>query len=248
MNAPLWAGYGAVLGAVFGSFIATLIIRWPLGRGLSGRSSCDSCERTLRWFELMPLASFVAQNGRCRGCRTRIGRLHVAVEIVCAAVGAVSLGLAPGVTGFAGALFGWLLVALAALDFIHFWLPDRLTGALALAGLASALADVSPALADRLIGGAAGYATLALIALVYRRVRGREGMGAGDPKLLGAIGLWTGWQALPSVLLGASAAGLAMALVLALRGKVSADTRLPFGTMLAAAAFPVWLYTVALPL
>ena len=95
-------------------------------------------------------------------------------------------------------MFGWLLLALAALDVAEFWLPDALTGALALAGLAS-IAVAPPDWPDRLIGGVAGFASLWLIGFAYRRLRGREGLGGGDPKLLGAIGLWVGWAMLPFV-------------------------------------------------
>ena len=121
---------------------------------------------------------------------------------------AVSLVLVPGWLGLAGALFGWVLLTLALLDAGHFWLPDKLTLPLLLLGLAIVN---EPPLLHRLIGAAAGYAVLALIALAYRAARGREGLGGGDPKLLAAIGAWLGWQALPFVLLAASLAGLAWA-------------------------------------
>jgi leader peptidase (prepilin peptidase) / N-methyltransferase len=241
--AALWAASGALAGAIAGSFIATLIVRWPAQRRLNGRSACDTCSAQLRWFELVPIVSFAAQFGMCRHCAAPITPVHPIVEILCAAVGALSLGFVPGITGLCGAMLGWLLVALGMLDLLHFWLPDRLTAALALSGLAAMVAGVPPPLSDRLIGGAAGFLSLAAIAFAYQRIRGRDGMGAGDPKLFGAIGLWTGWQVLPLVLLGASAAGLGAAFILALRSRVSADTRLPLGTMLAAAAFPVWLYS-----
>ena len=154
------------------------------------------------------------------------------------------MAVAPGAVGATGALFAWLLIALAALDLRHFWLPDRLTLALAVAGLVAGLIDPAVSMRDRLIGGLVGYAALAGIALAYRLVRKREGLGGGDPKLLGAIGLWLGWQSLPFVLLGASGAGLAAVGLLMLRGKtVSTSMRLPFGTLLAVAAFPVWMVT-----
>ncbi len=242
--AAIWAPAlcGVVLGAVIGSFVATLVLRWPAGRDLGGRSACDGCGAQLRPSELVPLLSYALQGGRCRRCTERIDPTHVVIEGLCALAGGAAFGLVPGAAGWAGALFGWLLVALAALDFKHFWLPDRLTGALAVLGLASGLAGLDPALGDRLIGGAAGFATLWLIGASYRKWRQREGLGAGDPKLFGAIGLWIGWQALPLVLLGASGVGLSVALGMALRGKVSGETRLPLGTLLAVAAFPAWIW------
>lgn len=150
--------------------------------------------------------------------------------------------LAPGQAGFMGALFGWLLVALAALDLKHFWLPDRLTASVALVGIASGLTGLQPEMSDRLIGALAGYAALALIAGAYRWLRKRDGMGGGDPKMLGAIGAVLGWQALPFVVLGASVVGLSFVALQIVSGKtVTATDRVPLGALLALAAFPVWM-------
>ncbi len=239
---PFWPILLGVLGAVFGSFIATLAIRWPQGRSIAkGRSACDGCGRTLGAGELVPLASFVALRGRCRGCGTRIAPGHLVTELLGAAIGIVAGLVAPGFAGVAGSVCGWLLLALGAIDLAAFWLPDRLTGTLAIAALLGALAGVAPDLTDRLIGGAGGFATLWLVAVLYQRLRGRTGLGGGDPKLFGAIGLWLGWRALPTVLLIASLAGLAVVLVMAVAGRRPAATdRLPLGTLLAAAAFLCW--------
>ena len=94
-------------------------------------------------------------------------------------------------------------------------------------------------------GDGVGYGSLWLIAAGYRRLRGREGMGAGDPKLFGAIGLWVGWQMLPAILLIGSMIGLGVVLSARLRGAaVTADTALPFGALLAIAAYPAWLFMI----
>jgi leader peptidase (prepilin peptidase)/N-methyltransferase len=170
---------------------------------------------------------------------------HPIIEAIAAAIGLVALLVLPGVPGLFVAASGWLLVALAILDLRYLWLPDRLTAALGVAGLAAWLAGLAPPLADRIAGGIAGYGALALIAWLYRRVRGREGLGAGDAKLLAAIGLWTGWQPLPLIVLGASVAGLAGAGLWRLAGRpVAAQTALPFGCLLALAAWPIVLFTI----
>ena len=240
-----WALALGVLGAVVGSFLANLAVRWTREESvMRGRSGCDGCGRTLSVAELVPLGSWLAQRGRCRGCGARIDVRHPLVEAGCALVGLSAGWAAPGWEGAAGAVFGWLLLTLATIDATDFWLPDELTGALALAGLASGW-WFAPGLSERLIGGAGGFAALWAIAVAYRALRGREGLGGGDPKLFGAIGLWLGWRMLPAVLLLAGLIGLGVAAFQALRGRgVAADTALPLGTFLAAAAYPAWLAMV----
>jgi leader peptidase (prepilin peptidase) / N-methyltransferase len=235
-----WALFGALAGLIAGSFLATLIMRWPRGEGLGGRSHCDACEKQLGVRDLVPILSFLFSKGRCRTCGATIDYRHVAIEFAAMLIGAIAFFVAPGWSGAGGALFGWLLLTLAALDVEHFWLPDALTGTLAATGLAFALLDND--LAARLIGAAAGFGSLALIAWGYRTLRKRDGMGAGDPKLLGAIGLWLGWEPLPFVLLGASLTGLLAVLTMRLRGgSIDGATKMPLGALLAIAAFPVWV-------
>lgn len=236
------AAAGALLGLLVGSYLATLTLRWPQGRSTAaGRSACDGCGRTLAWYELFPLLSFAALRGRCRTCATPIDRRHPTIEAAAALIGGVSLGLHPDTGGLLGAAFGWALLTLAILDAEHFWLPDAVTLPLLGAGLALGV-RFDPPFLDRLIGAAAGYALLAAIAVGYRRLRRRDGLGGGDPKLFGAIGAWLGWAALPFVLLLAALVGLVSVAVGAARGRaVTATTRLPFGAPLAVAAWAAWL-------
>jgi leader peptidase (prepilin peptidase)/N-methyltransferase len=233
----------AITGAILGSFIAALVSRWPQGRSvLSGRSHCESCDTALRPWHLVPVISWLALRGRCATCNAAIGRDALAIELFAAAIGALAFALHPGWAGLGIAAFGWLLLPLAWLDLRHYWLPHPLTLALAIGGLIAGFAGLPPDVTSRLIGAGAGLAMLWGIALAYRTLRGRDGLGGGDPLLLGAIGLWLGWQALPLVLLIASGAGLAIALVLQARGTVLDNaTRFPLGTLMAAAAWPVAL-------
>ena len=224
---------GAIGGAIVGSFLATVCIRWPEGRqAMAGRSSCDHCGRVLRVAELVPVLSAVISRGKCQSCGARIAPLHLAVEVGSAALAGIALLLQPNLNGVALALFWLLLLAPAVLDARHFWLPNALTAVLAVGGLLIGGLATGATLPDRLIGGAAGFVSLAVLAIAYSRLRGREGLGAGDPKLLAAIGLWTGWAALPGILAVASLAGLAIALV----QRRAASDRMPFGALLAGAA------------
>ena len=245
MSAPdlLWPAGLALLGAIAGSFLATIAIRWPQGRSaMRGRSACDACGRTLTGLDLVPLASAAVMRWRCRTCGAQIDPRHWQIEAVAALVG-LSAGLvAPGPLALAGAVFGWLLLVLAAIDAAEMWLPDELTLTLATGGVVTGLLLAPPSLIERLIGGMAGFASLWLIATGYKLLRGREGLGGGDPKLFGAIGLWLGWRMLPAVLLIAALVGLGVAAFAMLRGRdVAADTALPLGTFLAIAAYPAWL-------
>lgn len=237
---PLLLG---VLGAVFGSFIATLAIRWPEGRRVAqGRSACDACGARLRWFELVPVLSWLAQRGRCRHCGAPIAVSHPITEVAGAAIGLIAGIAAPGGEGALGAVFGWLLLALAALDLAAYWLPNSLNLALAATGLAAGAAGIGAVPGDRLIGGVGGFFVLWLVARGYRAMRGRHGLGGGDSKLFGAIGCWLGWHDLPLVLLAASLIGLAVVFAMIASGRrVRATDRLPFGVMLAAGAWAVWL-------
>ena len=234
---------GLVLGAIAGSFLATVLIRWPNGdSALSGRSECDSCHRRLSPGDLVPILSFLAARGRCRHCKAAIDPRHVAIEAAAAMLGLVALVAHPDLYGIVTALFGWWLLLLAALDAEHQWLPDALTLPLIAAGLPVAWLGTRPAITERLIGAAAGYAALAIIALFYRIVRRREGLGGGDPKLLAGLGAWLGWQQLPLVLLGAGLLGLLALLLRKVRGEaIAATDRLPLGTLMALTAWPIWL-------
>ena len=235
---PVLLGF---LGLILGSFIATLVIRWPAGRSVGGRSACDGCGRELAAAELIPLLSAVVLRGRCRTCAAPIAPTHWRIELVACLIGALSGWLAPGPAGIAGAAFGWLLLALATLDLTAWWLPDVLTGLLAAGGMAGGIYGLGPPLVDRLIGGAAGFGLLWVVGAAYRRVRGRIGMGGGDPKLFGGIGLWLGWAMLPPVLLVACLFGIGLLVVRRTGGgTVTRDDALPLGALLAAAAYPAW--------
>lgn len=241
----VWPLLLGILGLVFGSFIATVALRWPQGRSaMRGRSACDGCDKALAAHELIPLLSWVIQRGRCRACGKAIHAAHPAAEALGLTIGVAAGLVAPGWEGVAGAVFGWLLLALAALDLAAFWLPNRLTATLAVAGIVDGM-FFAPGWIDRILGGAIGFGLLYLVAFTYRHVRGREGLGGGDPKLFGAIGLWLGASMLAPVLLGASVTGLAVALAMKLSGReIGMTSRLPLGTLLAIAAFPAWLYSV----
>lgn len=228
---------GFALGAIFGSFIAVLVTRWPRGGAITGRSACDACGRTLGPVELVPLLSYLVLRARCRSCGARIDGRHFAIELAAALIGASAFLVSPDALGFAGMIFGLFLLALAVLDIEHYWLPDALTLPLMALGLIAAALLQPETIADRIIGALVGFIGLSLIGWLYKRLRGRSGLGGGDPKLLAGVGAWLGWPALPFVLLLASLAGLATVLT----RRLTMETKLPFGALLAVAGWPLWL-------
>lgn len=242
MEILLWPILGALLGLIAGSFLATLVVRWPKGESLLGRSRCDACQKQLGVLELVPLLSALASRGRCRSCGAAIDRRHTLLELAAALIGVLAMLASPGLMGLSGALLGWGLLALLALDAEHHWLPDRITMPLLGLGLLLGAGNF----ADRLLGAAIGGGTLLLLALAYRALRGREGVGLGDVKLMAALGAWLGPLLLGPLLLAAALLGLGMAAALKISGRgLPAGGRIPFGACLAAAAFPIWLFASA---
>lgn len=212
---------------------------------LLGRSRCDSCGASIAAWALVPVVSYVVQGRRARCCGARIDPIHPVAEIVAAGIGAVS-SLLPLAHAVAAAWFGWVLLTLALIDFRHFRLPNGIVAVLGGTGLASSLLLQTPSPVDSLIGAMAGYLSLEMVRRVYRRTRQRDGIGSGDPKMFAAIGAWVGWEPLPTVLMIGAVAGLIWAGCSRIAGrKIGWANRMPLGTLLAIAAWPVWLWWVA---
>jgi len=204
---------------------------------LRPRSHCPACGATVRWFDNVPVLSYLVLGGRCRGCRAAISLRYPLVELA-------SGGLLAGcvarfgitLTAAEAMVLVLLLLPLAFIDLEHHLLPDALTLPGIAAGLAfsavGALAPLPAALVGAVVGGAIPY----LVIVVYRLVRGVEGMGLGDVKLLAMAGAFLGWQgALLTLGLG-SCLGAMVGVALIATGKGGRDTELPFGVFLALAA------------
>lgn len=232
-------------GLIVGSFLGLVSLRLPRGEGfVGGRSRCDGCGVPLAPWRLIPVASFLISRGRCAGCGADIPRRYPLIELAATTLGVwAALGQTTVPAAVVTALLGWQLLLIAVIDAEHFRLPDRLTLPLLMTGLAAALAADHTAPTDAVIGAVVGFAGLWLLALAYRRLRGREGLGDGDPILLAAGGAWVGWVGLPSVLLWASAAGLSfVAARWLVGGRVSGGDRLAFGPCLAAGIWLTWIF------
>lgn len=193
--------------------------------------------------DLVPLLSFAALRGRCRSCAVAIPRRYPVIEAGCAFIGVWAVLAHPGPLGLATAVLGGSLLAIAVIDAEHYWLPDRLTLPLLTLGLAVNAFLRILFFVSAVMGAAIGWLSLSGVALIYRRVRGREGLGGGDARLLAAAGAWVGWAGLPNVLLWASSAGLGVVGAGWLAGRrVLGPDALPFGTFLALGTWLVWVY------
>lgn len=236
-----------LLGPVMGSFLGVLADRLPRGEDvIRRRSACRTCGSTLTPRDLIPILGFTLARGRCRQCAAPLPPWLLYVEIAAtgAAVCAVCAGGGPVDMALA-ALFLWLLLGLALTDLLWFRLPDLLTGALALCALVLALR--AEALLPALYGAALGAGAFLALRLGYRALRGREGLGLGDVKLMVGLGAFSGPHDLPLLVLVAALLGIGGALMRDLRAARSprATRAIPFGAALCLAAAALWVLRAA---
>lgn len=230
-----------LISPAIGSFLTVLIDRLPRGQSVVlPPSTCRNCNHRLGPRDLIPVLSFVLNAGRCRRCGATIPAWHLYVEIsaIGAAVFALILGGSMVQMGL-NACFLWLLLALAVCDLIWMRLPDQLTAALLVTAVAIELSQPAADLTLALAGAVLGSGSFLVLRLGYRALRGRDGLGLGDVKLMAGLGAALGPLALPQLLLLAALAALAAAALS--RGRLTADRALPFGTALCGAAALLWL-------
>ena len=199
------------------------------------RSRCPACGHVLRWHENIPLLSWLLLRGRCSACKAAISLRYPIVEAATGALFAACawrFGAQPVVLLWCAVTA--LLVAMALIDLDTTLLPDQLTLPLIGLGLLAALAGWTPvSLTDAVIGGLVGHGSLWLLSFMYRLLRGVQGMAEGDFKMLAGLGAMLGWQALPSVVLLASAVGASVGLLLIAFKNHQREVPIPFGPYLA---------------
>ncbi|WP_313916050.1 A24 family peptidase [Tahibacter sp.] len=261
---PLYLAAG-VFGLLVGSFLNVVILRLPerlmhdwreqsremLGLDANAdagskpppdlvfkRSHCPQCKHTLSVIDNIPLFSWLALRGRCRYCSGAISVQYPLVELLTAVATLVvvwKFGFAPEAA--AGLALSYGLIALAGIDFRTQLLPDNLTLPLLWLGLLLTLVPLFVSPSQAIIGAAAGYLSLWSIFWLFKLLTGKEGMGYGDFKLLGALGAWMGpMSLLPIVLLSSLVGAILGSIILALRGK-DRSTPIPFGPFIAVAGW-----------
>lgn len=230
--------YSVLLGLALGSFLNVCIYRIPLKKSIiNPPSSCPHCGQRVKFYDNIPLVSYLFLLGRCRHCRHPISWQYPVVE---ALTGALSIALFIRY-GFSYQyvvflLFTAALVTISFIDLHHQIIPDVLS----LPGIVVGLA-VSPLFShlswlDSVIGMIAGGGSLYLVAVIYHRLTGKEGMGGGDVKLLAMIGAWMGWQSLPLIVLISSLIGAIIGATFLLLAGKGLRVRIPFGPFLSLGA------------
>jgi leader peptidase (prepilin peptidase) / N-methyltransferase len=233
-----------------GSFLGVLILRLPAGAPVVfARSACNRCGSRLDALDLVPLASYALLRGRCRHCGQAIGWFNPAVELAAVAVALWAVLAEQNIAEpdiaelWAGCVLGWTLLALTWIDWTELLLPDVLTLPLLLAGLGLTSAWEPDALTDHCLSAALGYLAFQGLAAGYRWLRGRDGLGGGDAKLIAAAGAWCGLAALPFIVLTSALLGLLAALGLAVAGAgMTSRTQIPFGPCIALAFWLAWIH------
>jgi len=231
-----------VFGAIIGSFLNVVIYRLPRGQSLSyPPSRCRNCGYSLRWFDNIPIVSWLWLRGRCRTCGIAVSWQYPIVEFVTAALFVLVAWLTPiGPLLFARLLLVCILVSLFGIDLEHQILPNSITLPGIVAGLIfSAVAP--PGLKDALIGVLVGGGVLYAIAGGYYLWRREEGMGMGDVKMLAMIGGFLGWKAVLVTLVLSSFSGAIIGVLLMSLQKGDMKFALPFGTFLALGALAAML-------
>lgn len=237
ISQPLYLVILGVLGLLIGSFLNVCIYRLPRDQSVvSPGSRCPSCRRALRWYHNVPVVSWMALRGRCAFCRNPIHWRYPVVELVNAGLFVLhGLWFEPSALLVVRLAFASALLVLFMTDLDCRILPNEITlGGIVVGWLASGF--LPPGLVSSLLGSVAGGGILWATGEAYERVRGVEGMGMGDVKMLAMVGAVLGWPSMLLTLVVASiAGGLFGAVLLAFRADAR-TTALPFGTFLAASA------------
>ena len=207
------------------------------------RSHCPHCKHQLRWYENIPVFSWLALGGKCRNCKAPISPQYPLVELLTMlAFLACVWQFGFGWQGFGALVFTGFLISLAGIDLRTQLLPDQLTLPLMWLGLIAAVDNLYMPAKPALIGAVVGYLSLWIVWWVFKQLTGKEGMGHGDFKLLAAIGAWCGLAGiLPTILLSSLVGAIIGSVWLAMKGKDRA-TPIPFGPYLAVAGWIVFMW------
>ena len=225
-----------IFGSIWGSISNVCIHRMPYNISVvKGRSYCPSCNKQIRWFDNIPLLSFIFLKAKCRHCSAQIDLNYFLVELI----SALNFVLIFYLFGFSltTILFFILSICFIIIIFIdmkHFIIPNELTFTLMVIGFIKSFDPylnqyLFPNYLNSLIGGVMGYSIIWFIIFAYKKLRNKEGMGLGDAKLLSAIGFWFGWISIPFILFFSSFVALIFAVPGLLNKSKNMSSQIPFG-------------------
>ncbi|MDM0024968.1 prepilin peptidase [Variovorax saccharolyticus] len=264
------AALAGVLGLLVGSFLNVVIYRLPkmLERQWAAEcasladapgepaapaepfnlmvphSRCQHCGHAIRWYENVPVLSYLFLRGKCSSCGSRISPRYPLVELATGLLFAWCVWRMPGqFGGLVWCGFAAALLSLALIDWDTTLLPDDITLPLLWAGLLASIAGFTAVpLASAVWGAVAGYMSLWGIYWLFKLTTGKEGMGYGDFKLFAAFGAWFGWQALVPIILMASVIGVVVGIALKFSSGLREGGYVPFGPFLAGAGFTAMIF------
>lgn len=235
-----WIGFTVafLVGCCLGSFYNVVIYRWPKGESIvSPPSRCPACGAFIRWYDNLPIISFVFLRGRCRQCRKAISWRYPAVELL---TGFMTAGLwrlfGWSASFFVFFTFGSLLLLIAFIDLDTYLIPDVLSlGGLVL-GLGASAVLPHMTWVESFVGAVLGGGLFLAVAWGYQRWRKQDGLGGGDIKLLAMIGAFIGWKGVLFTVFVSSLTGAAVGLLVMTRSRQGLVTRIPFGPFLSLGA------------
>ena len=206
-------------------------------------STCPHCQHSIRFYENIPVVSWLFLKGKCSQCKNKISARYPLVELSTALLSVV-IAQHFGVTiiTFYALILTWGLVALTMIDFDHMLLPDQIVMPLLWLGLIVNLSNGLVPIEDAVIGAIAGYTSLFSIFWLFKLATGKEGMGFGDFKLFALFGAWIGWQLLPLLILMASVVGAVIGISLMIFNNHQKGQAIPFGPYLSIAGWITLLW------
>ena len=228
-----------IFGSIWGSFGNVCINRMPYNISvINGRSHCPSCKKQIRWFDNIPLLSYIILKAKCRDCSANIESKYFIVELV----SALSFVFIFYLFGFTSTTILFFILSISFLiiifiDLKHFIIPNEITYTLIAIGFLKSFDPtlnqyLFPNYINSLIGGGVGYSIIWIIIFVYKKLRNKEGMGLGDAKLLSALGFWFGWISIPFILFFSSIVALGFALPSLMNKSKTMSSQIPFGPYL----------------
>ena len=228
-----------IFGSIWGSFSNVCIRRIPNNTSvIKGRSHCPSCNKLIKWYDNIPLLSFLILNAKCRDCSTTIDVKYFIIELI----SALNFVLIFYLFGFSSTTILFFILSIGFLiiffiDLKHFIIPNEITYPLMMLGFLKSFdpnlnLNLFPNFIDSLIGGFLGYIIIWLVIFIYKKFRNKEGMGLGDAKLVSLIGFWFGWISIPFVIFFSSAIALIKVIPDLIKNKKNLSSEIPFGPYL----------------